>query len=892
MDIEERLEKAEQSDSPSLVGSSIRSADDSTHKNYIHPEKYKSSKDINKLKRYSKLNSSITASLDDLINEGALLGSEADFDKFLDQDGGVKTDAQFTPEKKVTLEETNDVTDTKGNEDEVLKILPEKKQVQDVQVAESSPEKSSETESLVIESEPESSTENTAGKTDASSFYKQEDYSTPNLSEFQLEHDIKDHNDLIDHVQSYDLQKLPNSNSNFNSKFRNDEEVVAATSSQPTLLSPAQQQRLEGGLHTPYFHTERPRSRSRSANPTSRVRERSSSRNSTGAGKPHLARGDSYKSTHEEEPSKYELPADLTQEVDEANEEEPDERRSRQSKPTMGESIAAAEAKAEALGKAADPAFEADTPLTRDPSLVTTGDYTNFEVDTPKREIPLSENFYTARSASATNYLRSISRSRSAARNANSVVGKDEKNDSSTDALVREGALINDDPYSTIEQLDTMVEEVLQISDNTLVLDKKSSDTKESDKEKSLQKSQDVDKKKELEAKTSKKTEEGKELAAEKSKDVDVDDEKENQIEKAKKAENKDDAKTGEKPITHEELIDEDIEKAKHHSNEKDDANTDVLAEEGALVNEDDYDLVDKEELAKEGIVTSDSLEEEEAPLNVKEKKSQKTVDEDAPEDSIKKDYENPVLDVEAKEIKKVVSDDDITSSEKEIVSEQPLVDVVEKSTKETEKEETDEPTKEELAAYTKLEEPETSSTTVKSETEELEKSLAEEQPLDIKKKEVVETKDELAPKESKDVKAASADVTSESKEAAKAEVLKTKEPKTAIEDDDLEDLDISPEEIRKHLESQPVYIFTSLAGGMQIILRTNNLAAILQGNGIKFEYRDLGTDEEAKKIWKRQANGKTLPGVVRGDDYIGNWQEIEDANEEYRLRELLYETL
>ena len=67
-----------------------------------------------------------------------------------------------------------------------------------------------------------------------------------------------------------------------------------------------------------YFHTERPRSRSRSANPTSTTRERSSSRNSTGSRKPHLARGDSYKSTHEEEPSKYELPADLAQEVDEA----------------------------------------------------------------------------------------------------------------------------------------------------------------------------------------------------------------------------------------------------------------------------------------------------------------------------------------------------------------------------------------------------------------------------------------------------------------------------------------------------------------------------------------------------------------------------------------------
>ena len=52
--------------------------------------------------------------------------------------------------------------------------------------------------------------------------------------------------------------------------------------------------------------------------------------------------------------------------------------------------------------------------------------------------------------------------------------------------------------------------------------------------------------------------------------------------------------KASEKSITHEELIDEDIEKAKHQSNKKDDANTDVLAEEGALVNEDDYDLVDK----------------------------------------------------------------------------------------------------------------------------------------------------------------------------------------------------------------------------------------------------------------------------------------------------------
>ena len=134
---------------------------------------------------------------------------------------------------------------------------------------------------------------------------------------------------------------------------------------------------------------------------------------------------------------------------------------------------------------------------------------------------------------------------------------------------------------------------------------------------------------------------------------------------------------------------------------------------------------------------------------------------------------------------------------------------------------------------------------------------------------------------------------TEEPKSKDIVEEPKAKEPAVAVaDDDDLDDLDISPEEIRKHLEAQPIYIFTSLAGGMQIMPRTNRLATILQANGIKFEYRDLGTDEEAKKIWKRQANGKTLPGVVRGDDFIGNWHEIDEANEEYKLRELLYETL
>ena len=92
--------------------------------------------------------------------------------------------------------------------------------------------------------------------------------------------------------------------------------------------------------------------------------------------------------------------------------------------------------------------------------------------------------------------------------------------------------------------------------------------------------------------------------------------------------------------------------------------------------------------------------------------------------------------------------------------------------------------------------------------------------------------------------------------------------------------------------EDEPVYLYTSFAGGFQVTTRTNRLVTILTANRIKFEYRDLGTDEEAKKVWRRYSAGKTLPGIVRGkDDFIGNWQDIEEANEDYRVRSMIYET-
>lgn len=105
-----------------------------------------------------------------------------------------------------------------------------------------------------------------------------------------------------------------------------------------------------------------------------------------------------------------------------------------------------------------------------------------------------------------------------------------------------------------------------------------------------------------------------------------------------------------------------------------------------------------------------------------------------------------------------------------------------------------------------------------------------------------------------------------------------------------LDNPDLLLSELTSQLENEPVYIFTSLAGGgFHMIPRTNRLTTILQANRITFSYRDLGTDPEARSLWKSHAAGKQLPGLVRGSSVVGNWQDVEDANEDYRLRDLLY---
>lgn len=109
--------------------------------------------------------------------------------------------------------------------------------------------------------------------------------------------------------------------------------------------------------------------------------------------------------------------------------------------------------------------------------------------------------------------------------------------------------------------------------------------------------------------------------------------------------------------------------------------------------------------------------------------------------------------------------------------------------------------------------------------------------------------------------------------------------------------LEMADEQIDANIQNlaldEPVYIYTSLAGGgIHMPRRTNRLATILTANEIKFSFRDCGTDVEARQIWKTYSRGRLLPGIVRGTTLVGNWQEIDEANEEYRLREMIYSAL
>ncbi|CCE72877.1 Piso0_000479 [Millerozyma farinosa CBS 7064] len=784
MDFEEQLERAESSPAPSLVGSSIRSADDSPHNNYIHPEKSNNVYDGKRSKsgdRRSALNQSITASLDDLMSEGALLGSEDNFERFLDDKGNIKAQAKYEKSLERARAKAPEPSSQEPSSQGPRPLDEDREGEKLEKVAAGEPS----AEHIEVKSHDESGVldqdQGAAAPTvpqEAGGLYQQSDYSNPNLSEYQLEKQVSSIDDFLQNVRSHDPSKLPTSNYGYSMPSAAVSARVGArkTSGERNADAAADDaddaaniQGLGQGLHEPYFHRE---SRSRSRTSPSRG-ERSRSRTTD---KPHLARGDSYKNTNSDSPSNYELPPGFESEIkEEAGENDGEqERTTRESKPTMGESIAAAEAKKSF--------FQPEESIGRDPSLVTTGDYTNFDVDSPHSTS--NPHLYSQRSESSTNYLRSISRSSSRKpADQRHVAALNEKNDANPDELAREGALITDDPYSTIGGLGTMVEEVLNIDDEGKPVQPSDKDAK-------------------VEGGPAAQT------AISKSED-------------SSKPEAEDAVKEPQETS-------ETSEKSAVTSSNAD-------AEEATKVTEDSSTDVPEPK-------PEEQEESEVKPVDGAEKSAEETtVDEATP---LQEEEVQPAGDVQK---------DTEADTSKEVATEEPGAAPDAKEV----------PSKESVS-----EEP---SATARVEADAPKELATEEKP------------DAVADGASEEPKGI--------KEAAIPEPQGT--PKAvSTAPDESDDIDVSPEELKKYLESQPIYIFTSLAGGMQIMPRTNRLVTILQANGIKFSYKDLGTDEEAKKIWKRQANGRTIPGVVRGDDLIGNWQEIDEINEEYRLKEVLYESL
>lgn len=1056
MDFEEQLQKAEKSPYPSLVGASVKSADDSPHNNYIHPEKYTG---VLKQKHSKKslFNPSIGASLDDLINEGALLGSEEDFDKFLDDKGNVLSDAKYTASKgdqEDKAEAGEEAAKEKVSEAKTETEIGEEKTdagsessqisgaVASVTGSTGEPEAPSEKPVFQATISGEEADSAPASLPASSTDEKAEIYSNPNLSEYQIGHQIADHSQLLDSVKSYDLSRLPSTeDAELRSKTSDFHGAPERTPIRPNFArsnSAFANNKTDHGstaqvlerdsLHSPYFHTNDERSSSRSRARSSfseRSADRSRSRSRSAMSAAHLARGDSYKSTHGESPMKYELPADML--VDEEDEEdETEERRSRQSKPTLGDSLAAVEA---AKVPTFAPVVES---VTKEPSLVTSGDYTNFNAESLE-SLAYGLDVASVRSESSRNYLRSISRSRSRKPSSHLHHEINEKNDSNTDELTREGALVSDDPYLQVDNIDDMMKQVLlsstersQTARSSTVSEKAHEGPKDTpdllqDSEAKINKSvtspaanqtranveRDASALTEIPLKASKNlisepsvdavTEQEdlapslstsaqgerhasdgpvreplgdaanpsvddvsaeekilqteKQLHAEEAPKLSASDisldkdivqkatESDNVIEargidekfqpsiessaETKVMDAQSQLRTSEAPtVTASDIkigLTEAQEEGKVDDGKENIAKDDEEKDDEGKVAKDDEEKDDEEKIAKdddEEKMVEDGLKVEEEEKKVEsndnallekdgngvpenegttgtetEASPSKVVsqvedelDEDLETTGVSKDIaatedsakETGALDAEKESIQNKAAGSAI---ENEITDKAVGTEVPEESpeTKGTEEGSG-------LEGAGKSSERETADKTVDSTATDKTKSITEDQEADSQKAESeAESGPTILSMAGAILGAAKNILPGQGPEKSEAAVEQS---------DESENLDVSAEELRAHLKSLPVYIYTSLAGGMQIVNRTNRLTTILQANKVAFEYRDLGTDEEAKKLWRRYAQGKTLPGVVRGDDFIGNWEYIDEVNEDYRLQEVLYETL
>uniref|UniRef100_A0A060TD33 ARAD1B21076p n=1 Tax=Blastobotrys adeninivorans TaxID=409370 RepID=A0A060TD33_BLAAD len=105
------------------------------------------------------------------------------------------------------------------------------------------------------------------------------------------------------------------------------------------------------------------------------------------------------------------------------------------------------------------------------------------------------------------------------------------------------------------------------------------------------------------------------------------------------------------------------------------------------------------------------------------------------------------------------------------------------------------------------------------------------------------------------------------------------------------EESDEDSEESDSEEEQPKIYIYTSFTSGTHYVTPdTYRLAAILEAHDIKFEVIDLATNERAKRLWKLWGKGRRLPAVVRDDEVVGNYSQIQEAVENSELREVVLE--
>ncbi|KTW28367.1 hypothetical protein T552_01627 [Pneumocystis carinii B80] len=89
--------------------------------------------------------------------------------------------------------------------------------------------------------------------------------------------------------------------------------------------------------------------------------------------------------------------------------------------------------------------------------------------------------------------------------------------------------------------------------------------------------------------------------------------------------------------------------------------------------------------------------------------------------------------------------------------------------------------------------------------------------------------------------------------------------------------------------ESHILQLYTSFASASLFIQSsTSRLQFLLETARLPFEIVDLASNPAAKELWYRSNNGKSLPAVIKEGKILGNIHDIENANENGLLKEVL----